>query len=265
MYLRDIFEKRICFASVDVESDLRKKSFLGIEKLNETLCIFERHKISTTLFVTGEILDHFPEQIMKFSYKHEIASHGYQHKPLYMLSISERKKQMKQFCDSYNQLFGYHPKGFRAPQHSIDETQLKLLENYGFKYDSSIVPRYPLFKRYIGYKGKAPVEPYHPSLKNCREKGNMKILEIPNTPLIFGIPIVGTWIRMFGPTFYYILLKMMKPHFISLMVHSWDAVHQEGSYSRNSGNIFLAFLNDILGKLNEDYVFYTGAEIASLF
>ena len=250
---------KICMVSIDVEEDVDKKTFYGVENLNKVLEIFDKFGISATLFATGEVLEKYPDLIVKWSKKHEIGCHGYYHVPLCELSFSERRKQLGNFCESYENILGGKPKGFRAVQHTIDNIQLKLLEEFGFEYDSSVVPRYVPIRKYVGYKGKAPTEPYYPDYANYKEKGNMEILEIPVTPLIFGISLSGTWIRVFGPNFYKFLLVLKKPRFVSLAMHPWDALKYEGAFSKNSGENFLEYLDDILTILEKNqYLFVRG-------
>jgi len=57
--------------------------------------------------------------------------------------ILNRKKIRATFfvtCDCIQKYPKISPKGFRAPQHSIDDETLNLLEKYNFKYDSSYSP-----------------------------------------------------------------------------------------------------------------------------
>jgi len=258
---------KTCMVSIDVEEDLNQRTFNGVENLDKILKLFDKFNIRATLFVTGEVLEKYPDSIVKWSKKHEIACHGYYHIPLYELSIPEREKQLKDFCELYEIILGQRPQGFRAVKHAVDNTQLKLLEEIGFIYDSSVVPRYVPIRKYVGFKGRAPTEPFYPSYINYRENGDMKILEIPTTPLISGIPLYGTWIRVFGSRFYRILLALKKPKFISLAMHSWDVVKYEGSFSRNSGGKFLQILEKILIDLESQgqYQFLSSEEIYKQF
>lgn len=249
--------------SVDVEQDIGTgKPFLGVENLDKILKIFDKFESKVTLFTTGEVLENYSRLVQRWSRKHEIACHGYYHVPLFQLSVSEREKQLEDFGRLYEKILGGKPKGFRAVKHTIDNTQLRLLERFDFVYDASVVPRYVPFRKYVGYKGKAPTEPYHPSYDNCRKRGDMKILEIPTTPLIFGISLYGTWLRVLGPRFYRVLLTLKKPKFISLALHPWDAIEYKGSFSRNSGDRFLEYLEKLLNNLSSHrYIFITGEEL----
>ena len=263
---------KVCMVSVDVEEDLRndnEKVFKGVEKLDKILNIFDDHNIQSTLFVKGEVLKNYPDLVLRWSKKHEIAYHGSchiidrskSHIKRYKLQKTERDNQLKNFCRLYEDLFDSKPKGFRAEEFAIDLLQLRLLEKYDFEYDSSVISNYPLFIKNVGYKGKAPNMPYYPSYSNYREKGEMKILEIPFTTLAFGFPLSGTWIRVFGPKFYKFLLTLKKPPFIGLMIHSWDCIEYEYKYSRNSGEKFLEYLDDILETLSKNYNFKSGREV----
>ena len=246
---------------MDVENDLNADTFNGIKSMPVLLSIFEKYGIRATLFVTADILKRFPEQVKTWSKNHEIGCHGYYHEPLYKYNKEERKKQMKMFLDLYEEVLGEKPKGFRAVQHTIDQDMINLLEKENFSYDSSVIPRYIPFRKYVGYKGKAPVLPYYPSKKNYLLVGSLKILEIPITPILFGFSLYGTWLRLFGVTFYKFLFALKKPHFIGLSMHPWDAQIYKGTYSRNSGKPFLTKLDALLKYLKKHYKFVSGDEI----
>ena len=263
---------KVCMISIDVDEDLRndnEKVFKGVEKLDKILNIFDDRDIRSTLFVKGEVMENYPDLVLRWSKKHEIAYHGSchtidrnkSHIKRYKLSKNERENQLKDFCRSYEDLFGYKPVGFRAEEFAIDQLQLELLDKFGFEYDSSVLSNYPFFIKNVGYKGKAPNMPYHPSYSNYREKGDMRILEIPFTTLAFGFPLSGTWIRVFGTKICKFLLASKKPQFIGLMMHSWDYIEYEGAFSKNSGGRFLEYLYDVLETLDKNYKFRCGEEI----
>jgi peptidoglycan/xylan/chitin deacetylase (PgdA/CDA1 family) len=251
--------------SVDVEQDIgEQQTFYGVESLHKILKIFDEFELKATLFITGEVLENYSKPVQGWAKQHEIACHGYYHVPLYELSIPERKKQLEDFCSLYEEILHTKAKGFRAVKHTIDDTQLALLERLGFTYDSSVIPRYIPFRRYVGYKGNAPTEPYNPSHDDYRQKGNMRIWEIPNTPLLLGISLYGTWLRLLGPGFFRALLALKKPQFISVAMHSWDAIQYKGSFSRNSGDRFLEYLEDLINILKgHGYVFMNGETLVS--
>ena len=93
----------------------------------------------------------------------------------------------------------------------------------------------------------------------------MKIVEIPNSGLILGYPLVGTWLRYFGNSFYTTLLFFKKPNFISFQMHCWDGITFNGPYAKNSGPGFLEKLKKMLEYLEDEYHFVCGESIAKNF
>ena len=257
---------KICFLSIDVEPDIfgNKDTFNGVERLNDILDIFERHKADATLFVTGEVLERYPELVKNWDRKNfEIACHNYSHIPLDRINFEQREEEVKNFIELFQKVLMKNPKGFRAPRNIIDNKQFEILEKYRFLYDSSVVPAYPWpILKYEGYKGRAPLYPYYPSPKDYKKKNDGKILEIPLTGLILGVPLVGTWLRKLGTGIFKKLFLVKKPDFLSFSMHSWDGVEFRGKSSRNSGRVFLRQLDEMLRFLkNIGYEFRNGEQI----
>lgn len=248
--------KKTCFVSIDIERDNfgDKNTFEGVESLDKILDIFKKHKVEATLFVTGTILERYHDLVLDWAKDYEIGCHNYFHKSLDQLSVVEREKQLKRFISIYQTIFKKAPKGFRAPQNVIDNEQFEILQRYDFLYDASVIPSHIFLHKYKGYKGRAPKKPYYPSDKDYLKKGNLKILEIPVTPLFSGIPFAATWIRRLRVRFFKLLLKIKKPRVLSLTMHSWDS------------GTFLKQLDEILGALKEKgYIFKRGEEIYEAF
>lgn len=280
---------KICFVSVDVEPEFG--DFSGIEQLDKILDILRKEQVPATLFVSGEVLEKYPEKFKKLAFsasparppqaggqgsQFEIASHSYTHRFWSELSQDERENELRFFLRVYQEIFGSAkmPVGFRAPSHIIDTAGIKLLEKHGFRYDSSILPHYPFFLKYRGFLGKAPQAPYYPSTENCRRKASpsselgeirrvrnsagfqAKILEIPVTGQMFGIPLVGTWLKRL-PFFYFRKLFFLKnPRFITVNLHSWDSLSPKT----------LQKFEKLLHLLrNKNYQFLTGRKIYESF
>jgi peptidoglycan/xylan/chitin deacetylase (PgdA/CDA1 family) len=256
---------KICFLSIDVEKRENQKNqpFEGVDNLDNILNIFKKHSASATLFVTGEVLEYAPDLVKKWSKNFEIGCHNYFHNQLNKIDLMERERQIKNFVNIYKDIFKVSPKGFRAPRNIIDNKQFPILLRYGFIYDASVFPRYPWsFRVYSGYLGRAPIVPYFPSGKNYRKKGGGALLELPESPAPFSIPLVGTWLRKLGVKFFKFIFKFKRPDFISLSMHSWDGVKFEGRGSKNSGKEFLKQLDEIIKFLKEvGYEFKSGEQI----
>ena len=245
---------KTCFVSIDVEHDRGQgeRKFSGVENLEKILEILKKHGIPATLFVTGQVLEKYSGLVKEWSKDFEIACHSFSHRFWNTLGLPEREKELIDYFALYQKIFNVKPKGFRAPSHLIDQAGIKLLEDQGFLYDSSVVPHYPFFKKYRGFKGKAPLLPYQPSPDNYRQKGNMKILEIPIRGQVFGIPLAGAWI---GPTpfwFYKTLFEIYCPDFLTINMHSWDKSEQ---FLKNLEKIFILLKSKNYQFLNGEQIF----------
>ena len=114
------------------------KVFKGIDKI---LDLLNKHNISATFFVVGEILQHTPELIDKIiSNDHEIAFHTMHHDRIDSLNfLNTFDDELKEFQKITNN----KSKGFRAPTFSLNKKSssiIKMLEKYNYIYDSSIMP-----------------------------------------------------------------------------------------------------------------------------
>ena len=79
-----VMNKKICFASVDVEDG-------EADHLDEILNIFKRYDIPATLFVTGQVLEKFHDLAKDWARDYEIACHSFTHRFWNALGFEERK------------------------------------------------------------------------------------------------------------------------------------------------------------------------------
>jgi hypothetical protein len=251
-------KEKICFISVDIEHDHgseHDKTFCGAERMDEILDIFGRERISATLFVTGEVLEKYPELVMGWSRNHEIGCHSYSHTFFDLVHVSHIREELERFVALYKKTLGVAPKGFRAPSHIIDNTAIRTVSHAGFYYDSSVVPHYPPFKKYRGYRGNAPKAPYYPSEIAYKKAGDMDILELPVTGHLLGVPLAGAWIKGLPFFAYQLLFAMHQPQYVSFSFHSWDVLGDP----ELTGKLFKIL--DLLKK--HGYQFMRGEEIAN--
>lgn len=114
------------------------------ESLSPLLDLLSRHNVKATFFVLGKLAEKYPHLIKKIAdLGHEIASHGYSHKPLWDLNEIEFEKEIELTNQIISQIVGKKPLGFRAPGLSLNNQTrwvLKVLGKYNFKYDSSLSP-----------------------------------------------------------------------------------------------------------------------------
>jgi polysaccharide deacetylase family protein (PEP-CTERM system associated) len=78
---------------------------------------------------------------------HEIACHGYGHILPLQLSREEFRQDVLRARDVLRETAGVEPAGYRAPSFNLDRDRLDILEDCGFRYDSSHHP-FRLHDRY---------------------------------------------------------------------------------------------------------------------
>ena len=215
--------------TVDVEKDLHTGETLGITqglKRFEKIC--DKNNIKPILFVTGEVLEKHPRIFKGLQEKDwEISSHGFTHSRFDEMTYPEKEEEIRRCINSFKKYLGKNPKGFRAPQHSIDEQTLDLLEKHGFEYDSSYTPLNKFQFLFFPKKLKLNLKGFFSPLNPYRIRKNL--LERP--PASFGIPFVSLTIRVLPKPIikiYLLLLKLLydKPIFYA---HSWDFIELKQS------------------------------------
>lgn len=232
--------------SLDVEQDLHSSKFSGVDK---GLLIFEKimdkHNIKPTLFVTGKALEHNPGLFKRLKKKGwEIGFHSYNHDKFDNLTPYEKNKDIKEGVKLFKKIFGHSPRGFRAPQHMINNETVEILRVNGFQYDSSYAPLN--FFQFLFFPGKLRtnmtnfISNINPSYKNG-------IKEIPTSSLL--VPFVTFSIRILPITaIKFLILVMYKRKLILFYGHSWDFIKLEKSliYKLCNLNKFLIKLEKIL-------------------
>jgi len=164
------------------------------------LDLFDKHRAKATFFILGTVAEVFP-QLVKQIYErgHEIATHGYAHKPVYRQTPEEFTKDLAKSIYLIEKITKERVIGYRAPYFSIIKRSFWALERIieqGLQYDSSI---FPIKRKLYGIPG-SPIKPY----VVCK-KGNNNLLEFPISCLRIGnrsLPIGGGgYLRVF-PYFY---------------------------------------------------------------
>ncbi len=139
-YMVSAFADRICFDDWSIyKSRVERNTHRILDLLNE-------HDTKGTFFVLGWIAERFPALIREIhSHGHEIASHGYNHRLVYGLSIKEFREDLRLSRNILEDVTGVAVLGYRAASYSIVQRSiwaLDVLIEEGFVYDSSIFPVY---------------------------------------------------------------------------------------------------------------------------
>jgi hypothetical protein len=214
--------------TVDVEKDLHSNTYKGVTEGLKNLEGICGRKTKPILFVTADCIKKHPQIFKKLANKGwEISLHGLTHSRFDELSDSEKEFEIKESIKIFRKFLGISPKGFRAPQHSIDEKTLDLLQKYNFDYDSSYTPlnllQFVFFPSKIALNTKlffSPINKYYIRSK-LKERPCSSIL-IPFVSLT--IRILPVWMSQA----YVTLIKSLyrEPIFYA---HSWDFIKQPES------------------------------------
>ena len=195
------------------------------KSLDKTLALLDEHNVDATFFVVGELVEKHAEIGEKIDEKgHEIAFHGYYHEPLWKLDAGRLRSEIVKF----GSLIKEKCIGFRAPSFSLsNETKwaLKVLEEVGYKYDSSVFPaKTPLYGL-----SSAPIRPYTVSSESVvKEDENAVLWEFPL--LVYSLagvrfPVAGGFYLRFFPVdiIKRAVKKANKQGFPALLfVHNWE-------------------------------------------
>jgi peptidoglycan-N-acetylglucosamine deacetylase len=194
----------------------------GIDKILDWL---RKNEVHATFFVVGELLEETPELLDKITQnEHEIAFHSMYHKNLKL----QDKETFSKELSTFQKLTQKRSIGFRAPTFSLTNSTswlIKVLEDYNYKYDSSIVPA----KTQLYGIPNAEIKPYKISQNNLQnDNDDGKIIEFPLlTTNFFGKTIPsggGFYLRALPLKF----IKNALKHNISMnipstfYIHSWE-------------------------------------------
>ena len=217
------------FITFDVESDIHTGEYLGVEEgIKNILKVLDKIQVKATFFVTCDCIEKYPNIFKRLlKEKHEISLHGFRHKRFDEIGREEKEDQIKKAIKCFKKYLKIFPKGFRAPQHSIDNKTLDLLEKYKFGYDSSYTPRNLFQLLFFPKKFRLWFKHFFSKSRPYRIRENL--WEVPPTSLI--IPFVSLTIRVFPfwlLKFYVNILRVFNANII-FYAHSWDFIELKNS------------------------------------
>lgn len=109
-----------------------------------TLELLARNGCRATFFVLGWVAEREPQLVREVADAgHEVACHSHLHRPLYGLTPSEFREDLRRSLAAIEDASGKKVYGFRAPTFSITRRSmwaLEVLAEEGLEYDSSIFP-----------------------------------------------------------------------------------------------------------------------------
>jgi len=102
--------------------------------------LFKKYGIRTTWFTPGHTIETFPaacEKVLEAG--HEIAHHGWTHRPPTSLTRDEEEEELVRGNESILKLTGCKARGYRSPTWDLTPHSVGLFLKHGFVYDSSLM------------------------------------------------------------------------------------------------------------------------------
>lgn len=148
------------FLTIDVEEYFQVSAFEKVSAFEQwstyqsrvvdsthiILSLLEEHQIKATFFIVGWVAERHQELVKEIRHNgHEIGCHSYAHKKVYDLTPDQFREDTAKAKKILEDITGEPVLGYRAPSYSITSKSLwafEILQELGFKYDSSIFPIY---------------------------------------------------------------------------------------------------------------------------
>lgn len=106
------------------------------------LDLLEREDVPSTWFVPGLDAEAFPDICKRVRDSgHEIGHHGYCHEGPVSLSELEERRVLERGLEALDEVLGVKPYGYRSPAFDLSPNSVRLLSEYGFEYDSSMMAK----------------------------------------------------------------------------------------------------------------------------
>ena len=192
--------KRLFFT---IDCDWVPGSQKGLEALLECC---DRYRVTGTVFFAGRFAETYPDLVRACHQRgHQLGTHGWAHGGLEhdedfrTAGYEQQREWIRRATTAVERAAGVRPVVFRAPNLWIGETTLRILEEEGYRYDSSVPARRFDFGfgrvHYLKYFW-APVEPYRPSERDLSRSGDSAIIEVPPSACL--LPINLATLRVLG-------------------------------------------------------------------
>ena len=133
-----------------------------------------------TFFVLGWVAERLPELVRQISNRgHEVASHGYNHRLCSDMASAELEQDLIRSKHLLEDITATEVVGYRAPSFSIDNRTLAIVEQCGYRYDSS----YNSFEANPRY-GRLKLSPYAKNGRGLEISAKFRELPMSNLKLL---------------------------------------------------------------------------------
>ncbi|RKK03504.1 polysaccharide deacetylase [Pseudoroseomonas wenyumeiae] len=133
---------------------------VGVPKILETL---KEEGVPATFFIPGWTVENHTQRCeMIVAEGHEVAHHSYSHIWIDPDFPEKEVEEMEKGLDALKRVLGVVPKGYRSPAGETSDNLIRLLNQHGFIYDSSLLDDVVPYRLAAPGGGKGPVElPWH--------------------------------------------------------------------------------------------------------
>lgn len=108
--------------------------------LPRILSLLKRYDIRATFFIPGITAERHPARVEEIhAGGHEIGHHGYRHESPTDLNLEEERAVLEKGFEILERVTGQRPKGYRSPAWDLSHNSIRLFQEYGFQYDSSMM------------------------------------------------------------------------------------------------------------------------------
>jgi peptidoglycan/xylan/chitin deacetylase (PgdA/CDA1 family) len=104
------------------------------------LDLLDRENVVSTWFIPGMDIDTYPAVCRRIrDAGHEIGHHGYAHEAPMPLAEEDERRILERGLDALDRVLRVRPHGYRSPAFDLSPNSTRLLQEYGFAYDSSMM------------------------------------------------------------------------------------------------------------------------------
>lgn len=139
---------------------------VGVPNILELL---REEDLPATFFIPGWVVENRTRQAEAILHAgHEVAHHGYLHRWVDPDFPDEEVEELEKGLHALERHLGVRPKGYRSPAGETSSNLIKLLNERGFLYDSSLMDSVDPYYHMVENKQRGPVElPWHWSLDDA--------------------------------------------------------------------------------------------------
>jgi len=104
------------------------------------LTLLDKYDIRSTFFVPADTARRHTDLVKEIHARgHEIGHHGDVHESPLKLQVDEEKRILEVGFDTLEKVVGERPRGYRSPGGALSANSIRLFQEYGLLYDSSMM------------------------------------------------------------------------------------------------------------------------------